>query len=259
VLDERAPEHAERGEAADRATRSGAMTPSDARASASKSREPSEARAVLAAAVQERRAASSEQLFRLLVESVRDYAIFLLDPTGHVATWNIGAQRIKGYRSDEIIGRHFSIFYPAADAESGKCDYELEVAAREGRFEDEGWRVRKDGSRFWANVVISAVRDEHGELVGFSKVTRDLTDRRRADDERAARIAAEHANRAKDEFLAILGHELRNPLAPITTALQLMKLRGDGPTREQQVIERQVGHMMRLIDDLLDVSRIVQG
>src|SRR5690606_11442451 len=142
---------------------------------------------------------------------------------------------------------------------AGKCEYELEVAAREGRFEDEGWRLRGDGSRFWANVVITAVRDEAGELLGFAKVTRDLTDRRRVEEERAARIAAERANVAKDEFLAMLGHELRNPLAPIVTALQLMKLRGEGGSREQQIIERQVRHMMHLIDDLLDVSRITKG
>jgi PAS domain S-box-containing protein len=207
------------------------------------------------------RVALAEQadLFRLLVDSVRDYAIFMLDETGHVATWNVGAERLKGYRADEIIGRHFSTFYSEAEAKSGKCDVELELAARDGRFEDEGWRVRKDGSRFWANVVISAVRDSSGALVGFSKVTRDLTDRRRAEDERAGRLAAERANRAKDEFLAILGHELRNPLAPISTALQLLKLRGGPPSRELQVIERQLGHVLRLVDDLLDVSRIVQG
>jgi PAS domain S-box-containing protein len=204
--------------------------------------------------------AQSEQLFRLMVESVRDYAIFLLDPTGRVATWNIGARRIKGYAESEIIGRHFSAFYPEEEVRSGKCEYELEVAAQDGRFEDEGWRIRKDGSRFWANVVISSVRDESGKLVGFAKVTRDLTERKRGEEERAARRAAEEANRAKDEFLAMLGHELRNPLAPILAALQLMQLRGDsGTSKEQQVIERQVQHMMRLVDDLLDVARITRG
>jgi PAS domain S-box-containing protein len=196
----------------------------------------------------------------MLVESVRDYAIFLLDPKGNVVTWNTGAERLKGYRAEEIIGQHFSVFYPSEDVQAGRCEIELERAAREGRFEDEGWRLRKDGTPFWAHAVISAVRNEAGQLVGFSKVTRDLTEHKRAEDERAARIAAEHASRIKDEFLAMLGHELRNPLAPIVTALQLMKLRGGGNTlKEQQVIERQVGYMMRLVDDLLDVSRIVQG
>jgi PAS domain S-box-containing protein len=202
----------------------------------------------------------SELRMRLLIDSIRDYAIFMLDKNGHVATWNPGAQRIEGYTADEIIGRHFSTFYPEEDVRAGKCELELRVAAVTGRFEDEGWRIRKDGSRFWANVVISAVRDERGELIGFAKVTRDLTDRRRAEDARAALAAAEQANRAKDEFLAMLGHELRNPLAPIVTALHLIKLRGGAAlSNEHAVIERQVQHVIRLVDDLLDVSRMTQG
>jgi PAS domain S-box-containing protein len=140
----------------------------------------------------------SEARFRLLVETVRDYAIFMLDPTGHVATWNAGAERIKGYRADEIIGRHFSVFYPEERVAEGFPTYELEVAAREGRFEDEGWRIRKDGSRFWANVVITALRNASGELVGFAKVTRDLTERRAAE-EQARRLAAEQGARAEAE------------------------------------------------------------
>ncbi|MEJ7599570.1 MAG: PAS domain S-box protein [Kofleriaceae bacterium] len=208
----------------------------------------------------ENRRRTAEERFRLLVESLKDYAIFLLDPGGNIATWNTGAERIKGYRAEEVIGSHFSRFYPEVDIRAGKCEHELEVASREGRFEDEGWRLRKDGTRFWANVVISAIHDEEGHLVGFSKVTRDLTDRRRSEDERAARLAAEEANRTKDEFLAMLGHELRNPLAPIVSALQLLKLRGDtSSVREHQVIERQVRQMIRLVDDLLDVSRVSRG
>src|SRR5688572_23623561 len=116
--------------------------------------------------------------FQLLVESVSDYAIFMLDSDGYVKTWNAGAQRIKGYTADEIIGQHFSKFYPAAALEIGHPDYELRVASAEGRFEEEGWRVRKDGSLFWANVSITALRDTAGNLVGFGKVTRDLTQRR---------------------------------------------------------------------------------
>src|SRR3977135_1699764 len=114
------------------------------------------------------------ELFHLMIESVRDYAIFMLDPTGHIITWNTGAQRIKGYSADEIIGRHFSIFYSAEETRSGKPEYELRVALEEGRFEDEGWRIRKDGTRFWANVIITTVRDGVGEVVGFAKLTRDL-------------------------------------------------------------------------------------
>jgi PAS domain S-box-containing protein len=210
------------------------------------------------AAEEQRRVA--EARLGLLIESVKDYAIFVLDVDGRVATWNPGAERIKGYRADEIIGSHFSRFYPADEVRDGKCEHELTVAQREGRFEDEGWRIRKDGSHFWANVVISAIRDDLGNLVGYSKVTRDLTERVRAERDRAGRLAAERASEAKDEFMAMLGHELRNPLAPIVSALQLLKLRGDVRSmRELQIIERQVGQMTRLVDDLLDVSRIASG
>src|ERR1700733_466867 len=120
----------------------------------------------------------SEERFKLLVESVRDYAIFMLDPSGYVLTWNAGAERFKGYRADEIIGQHFSRFYPPEALASGLPARELQVAGETGVFEDEGWRVRKDGSLFWANVVITSMRDAEGELVGFAKVTRDLTQRR---------------------------------------------------------------------------------
>jgi PAS domain S-box-containing protein len=138
----------------------------------------------------------SEERFRILVESVKDYAIFMLDPAGRVATWNAGAERIKGYRAAEIIGEHFSRFYPKEDVAAGKCDMELEVAARDGRFEDEGWRVRKDGTSFWANVVITALRSHTGELIGFAKVTRDLTDRMKVEQERLriGQLARERVN-----------------------------------------------------------------
>jgi len=126
--------------------------------------------------------AESSGLYQLLVESVQDYAIFALDPTGHILNWNAGAQRLKGYTRDEIVGRHFSIFYPQSDIDAGKPPWELEMAKAEGRLEDEGWRVRKDGTRFWANVVITALRDETGTLVGFAKVTRDLTGPRRSEE-----------------------------------------------------------------------------
>ena len=151
----------------------------------------------------ERRAADealrlSEERFRLLVQEVRDYAIFLLDPTGHIATWNEGAQRIKQYSADEIIGKHFSIFYPPEKVAEQFPQYELREAERTGHFEDEGWRIRKDGSRFWANVIITALRDSDGHLIGFSKVTRDLTERRASEEraiEDARRVAAEEAAR----------------------------------------------------------------
>ncbi|HJP84881.1 MAG TPA: PAS domain S-box protein [Gemmatimonadaceae bacterium] len=140
----------------------------------------------------------SEERFRLIVQGVKDYAIFMLDPTGHITTWNEGAQRIKGWTADEIIGKHFSIFYPPEVATSGHPERELAIAKEKGVYEEEGWRVRKDGSRFWANVVITALRREDGSLAGFTKVTRDLTERRAADQraiEAARQIAAEEAAR----------------------------------------------------------------
>jgi PAS domain S-box-containing protein len=204
----------------------------------------------------------SEERFRLLVASVKDYAIFVLDPTGHVATWNAGAQRIKGYAPDDIIGAHFSRFYSAEDVASGKCEMELEVAARVGRFEDEGWRVRKDGSRFWANVVLTALRDESGALVGFAKVTRDLTDRRRAEEERLRLTQAQEAVRLRDDFLSIASHELNTPLT--TTKMQidsLLEQQDLGPRILPKVerIARSVSRLVQLIDALLDVSRLTTG
>ena len=120
--------------------------------------------------------------YRLLVQEVKDYAIFMLDPEGNILSWNSGAQRLKGYTAEEIIGKHFSIFYGKEDTASGKPQRELETATMEGRVEDEGWRIRKDGTRFWANVVITALHDEHGKLRGFAKVTRDVTERRKAEE-----------------------------------------------------------------------------
>lgn len=139
-------------------------------------------------------------LFRLLVESVRDYAIFLLDPKGHIRSWNAGAQRIKGYRASDIIGKHFSIFYPPTDVRRGKPDYELRVAIEEGRYEEEGWRVRKDGTRFWASVVITALRAADETLVGFAKVTRDLTERKQSEEERARLLELEREARSNAEL-----------------------------------------------------------
>ena len=207
-------------------------------------------------------------LYRLLVESVRDYAIFALDPTGHVISWNIGAQRIKGYQANEIIGRHFSTFYPEEDKARGKPDWELTVAADVGRFEDEGWRVRKDGTQFWANVVITALRDERGELVGFAKVTRDLTERKRsteralADAQRVA--AAEAANRTKSEFLASMSHELRTPLNAIGGYADLIALGVRGAVNADQLkdlerIRRSQQHLLGIINDILNFSRIESG
>ena len=169
----------------------------------------------------------SEDRFRLLVAGVKDYAIFRLDPNGHVSSWNEGAERINGYREEEIVGRHFRCFYPAEDVEEGKPENGLKTATATGRFEEEGWRVRKDGSRFWADVVITPLWGHAGGLQGFAKVTRDVTERKRLEDElrlRAEQLA--EADRRKDEFIAILAHELRNPLGSISMAARLVRGRG---------------------------------
>jgi PAS domain S-box-containing protein len=325
----------------------------------------------------------SEERFRLLVEGVRDYAIFTLDPRGHVTTWNAGARHIKGYEPHEIIGSHFSRFYPPDAIARQWPEYELRVATLEGRFEDEGWRLRKDGSRFWANVVITALRDAEGQLRGFSKITRDLTERRKQEESlrrseerfrllvegvrdhalfmtdargfitswnfgaerttghqaaqiigkhlanfyrvdevgadqpwrdlacarRTGRLEVEgwrlrqdgssywakaivssltdshgefcgyahllqdltqqrHAQQLEDvsvrmnEFIALLAHELRNPLAPIRNAVMLMQRKGLGdPVLEsmRETIERQCMALDRILNELLDVSRIARG
>jgi len=210
----------------------------------------------------------SEERFRLLVGSVKDYAIFMLDPSGIVSSWNEGAERIKQYSAEEIIGRHFTTFYTPEDLAAGKTEWELEVATREGGVEDKGWRVRKDGTRFWANVVITAVRDSKGALVGFAKVTRDLTERRRAELEAvdaARRVAeAETANRTKSEFLAAMSHELRTPLNAIGGYVELMMMGLGGPVTEEQAgyldkVQRSQRHLLQIISDLLNFSRIEAG
>src|SRR5581483_71384 len=154
---------------------------------------------------------AAELLLRRMIESVEDYAILMLDPSGKISSWNKGAERIKGWTADEILGRSFECFYPEEDVAAGKPRHELEVAARDGRFEDEGWRLRKDGSRFWANVIITALYDERGALQGFGKVTRDHTERRRIEEERAElnRLLTQRneeltrASRATSDFLAM--------------------------------------------------------
>jgi len=197
----------------------------------------------------------SEERFRLMVESVRDYAIFMLDVDGNITSWNRGAELNKGYSASEVIGRHFSIFYPQDKLDVGWPQHELEVALRDGRFEDEGWRLRKDGSRFWANVVITAIHDSEGRHRGFAKVTRDLTASRRIH-------ALEEQERRLTEFLALLGHELRNPMTPIANAVSIMQLEEPGNPRlraARDILARQVTHLRRLVDDLLDVGRIATG
>jgi PAS domain S-box-containing protein len=211
---------------------------------------------------------TSEERFRLIVQSVKDYGIFMLDPLGRVMSWNEGAERMKGYTATEIIGRHFSAFYPAEDIAADKPATELRIAVKEGRYEEEGWRVRKDGSLFWASVVITAVWNAKNVLVGFAKVTRDLTERRASEQRAIAdarRLAeSETANRAKSEFLAAMSHELRTPLNAIGgyTELIEMGIGGDVSAQQQEYLGRirtAQQHLLSLINDLLNYSKIESG
>jgi PAS domain S-box-containing protein len=217
--------------------------------------------------VTERRAAderlrSSEERFRLLVDSVRDYAIYMLDPTGHVISWNSGAERLKGYRAEEIIGKHVSIFYPKEEQERGHPNEELRIAAEQGRHEEEGWRVRKDGTRLWANVVLTPIRDAAGALRGFAKVTRDLTERRTLEEQREAALARlEKSNADLQEFAMIASHDLQEPLRKIQ--LFAGQLRGDFgdqlPEEARDYLERMQKASDRgraLIQGLLALSRV---
>ena len=197
----------------------------------------------------------SEERFRLLVNSVKEYAIFMLDVEGCVASWNLGAERIIGYTAAEIIGRSVACLYPAEAAERGAPQRDLATVVAHGGMEINGRRVRKDGTRFWANVVICSVHDLDGKLRGFAQVTRDLTERKQFKE-------LEESQQRTHEFLAMLSHELRNPLAPLKTSVDVMRLRElSDPVmiRARDVIDRQVQHLTHIIDELLDVSRITSG
>lgn len=211
----------------------------------------------------ERRLRDSEERFRLLVEHVQEYAIILLDPRARVASWNEGAERILGYRDADIEGEHVACFFPPDDASQGVVHLALEETLRTGRSCQDKWLVRADGSRFWASGVVTAIRDDHGQLHGFVLILRDLTEQQRlkeALEDRVAQLA--ETDRRKNEFLAMLGHELRNPLAPIRNALHVIQLPGVPPGDAAQMFElmdRQVNHLARLVDDLLDMARITRG
>jgi PAS domain S-box-containing protein len=204
---------------------------------------------------EEEKLRQSEERFRLLVEGVQDYAIYLLNPEGIITSWNGGARRIKGYERGEIIGQHFSRFYSAEDIAAGKPWAELAMARQHGRAEDEGWRIRKDGSKFWARVVVTPLYDAEGVALGFAKVTQDLTQRRHSE------ALEDSASRVTD-FIAVLAHELRNPLAPIRNAVHLLKLSPSvSPAQENvwRIIDRQSNQLSRIVDDLLDISRVTRG
>lgn len=201
--------------------------------------------------------------FHILVDSVEEYAIYLLDPNGNVITWNTGAEKIKGYSTEEIIGKNFASFYTADDVAAGKPQRNLREACRRGYIRDQGLRVRKDGSTFEAEVIITALRDDSGKIRGFSKVTRDITDQVRSREFEAEKIAAQTASKAKDDFLAALSHELRTPLTPaLAAATYLVENAERLPpdlVLDVEIIKRNVQLQARLIDDLLDLTRIARG
>ncbi len=223
----------------------------------------------------------SEDRFRLLVATVKNYAIFMMDTNGLILTWNEGAKKLKGYDDNEIIGKHFSVFYSEEERKNGKPEKELVEAVKNGQVEDEGWRIKKNGEKFWANVIITRMNDEKGNLIGFSKVTRDLTqskieeeklrsaykELKDAVEEKTADLAA--ALVARDEFLMIASHELKTPITSLKLRMQigLRNLRPDVekmPTKEElvkfytQSLE-QVESLVKLVDDLLEVSRLQSG
>jgi PAS domain S-box-containing protein len=238
----------------------------------------------------------SEERYRMLVEGVRDYAIFMLDVNGHVVTWNAGAERLKGYTASEIIGQHFSRFYPPEALAANWPARELEMAAAEGRFEDEGWRVRKDGSLFWANVILTAVHNRHGQLQGFSKVTRDMTERRkleertrqlndelqvRVDELALANRALAAKSRENEAFVYSVSHDVRGPLVNIqgfskelerscselTATIAEDPLSPASRERARRIIDQDmleslgfmqtsVQHLSNIVDALLRLSRL---
>jgi PAS domain S-box-containing protein len=226
--------------------------------------------AEVSAATEEKLRETAES-FRLLVSSIGDHAIFMLDPTGRVLTWNEGAQRIKGYSADQVIGEHFSIFYEEAAVQSGRPDWELVVAEREGKFEEDGWRLRQDGTKFWANVVITALRDSGGELRGFGKVTRDITERKLEEERRLeqqrqeAEQLRQHAERmsqlekVKRDFLNLASHELRGPLAVLRGYMSMFE---DGTLEVTQfpefvpLLSAKLRQIEMLVTQMLDTARL---
>ncbi len=206
----------------------------------------------------------TEERYRLLVENVRDYAVFLLDAGGHVQSWTAEAQKIKGYAPHEIIGQHFCVFFTPEDQGRGAPQQELDRAVANGRAEGEGWRVRKDGSRFWGDEIVAPIRHADGQLRGFAKIVRDLTTRQLAAVEREQLYAQAHeASRLKDEFLSTVSHELRTPLNAIVGWTHLLEASiaslDDTQRRAVRAIARNAQVQVQLVDDLLDVSRIVSG
>ena len=236
----------------------------------------------------EERLKRSEERHRRMFEGIKDYAMIMLDEQGNVTSWNEGARRINGYEAKEILGKSFSTFYDPQDIQMGKCDYELKEASETGKFEDEGWRIRKDGTKFWASVLLTAIRNEQGKVIGFSKVTRDITDKKRANDllkmaynnlekrveERTNELLQinqklQEAIKTRDEFLSIASHELRTPLTPLKLQIQSLRLHVQKQSLTQltqerlermtETCDRAISRLVGLVDNLLDVSRINTG
>jgi PAS domain S-box-containing protein len=220
----------------------------------------------------------SEERYRLLVEQVKDYGIFMLDKTGHISSWNEGAARINGYSTGEVLGKHFSVFYPAEDIASKKPERELEIAAKEGKYEEEGWRIRKDGTRYWVGVVITAIFNAANKLIGFAKVTRDLTERKKAENElkesnERYRLLAEEVNKTNiqlsevnnqlEQFASIASHDLKEPLRKIATFTDMVmadkqnKFSKDTEKNLARIIDAS-RRMRAMIDDILAYSSLAQ-
>ena len=200
--------------------------------------------------------------FDLLATDAKEYAVFLIRPEGNCLCWNYGAERTFGYQSNEIIGQHFSRFFTPEDILTGQPEHELETALANGRADTSCWQVRKDGTRFWCQAVVTPLLDENKQVRSFARVTHDLTESEAMQAQRKRADGLAEANRSKEEFMALLSHELRSPLSPILNALNILRqVRTDDPIIEQagNIIDRQVGTMVRLVDDLLDISRITKG
>ncbi|MGE8474245.1 MAG: PAS domain S-box protein [Paraburkholderia hospita] len=196
-----------------------------------------------------------DKRFRVLVDAIKDYAITMLDSHGHIMTWSAGSTQVMGYTPHEVIGQPAALFYTPEDIAVGRPQRDLELAAREGRVEMEEWRVRKNGTIFWANIITTALRDPNGALQGFAKITRDMSRRRRLEE-------LEASSQRMSQFLALLGHELRNPLAPLRNAVSMLQLKTADHhafVPEHELIDRQLSHLTRLVDDLLDAGRVTLG
>ncbi|MCV0438899.1 MAG: PAS domain-containing sensor histidine kinase [Hydrogenophaga sp.] len=193
--------------------------------------------------------------FQLVVEAIEDYAIYMLDPDGLIESWSPGAERLKGYRADEVLGKPYSIFFRPEDVAEGLPKWQLSRARLHGKTEEQGWRVRKDGSVFWANIIVSRILDDDGTLLGYAKITRDVTEQLRLRE-------LERSLKRMDQFIAMIGHELRNPLGPIRYASTFIQEHGNFDTKQTVawgILDRQLSLLTRLLDGLLDVGRVTSG